>query len=369
MQRAGVWTLTAAAVVILASPPSSRAQFDEPGKPIEGKIEPRPLVSHFFVPADKRGSAEMQTVIGNSQAYTIKRGDTFLEISRKFDVGYNALVAAHPELDPWVPQPGTTIVIPTEWVLPKGPHKGLVLNIPEMRIYYYVPSPRRGAESSTVITYPVGLGRRDWQTPQGSFRIRGKTRNPTWVIPESIREERYNETGATDSFIRGGDPQNPLGHYRIELTLPSYAIHGTNKNWGIGMQVSHGCVRMFPEDIKAFFPVVAVGSEGHFSYQPVKVGVRGGRVIVEVHTDIYGVSPWPWMQAQERISEMGLSGFVDPELLEAAVEAHSGVPTDVSYVDWPVEKLDKRITPEEFDDKGNLIRRVDKDRPAVKDAG
>ncbi len=350
----------------LLAPSLSAAQFDEPGKPIDGKVEPRVVVSHFFVPADKGGSAEMQTVIGNSQAYTIKAGDTFLEISRKFDVGYNELVAAHPELDPWVPQPGVSIVIPTEWVLPKGPYKGLVLNIPEMRFYYYVPSPRRGAESSTVITYPVGLGRRDWQTPQGSFRIRGKTRNPTWVIPESIREERYRETGATDTAIRGGDPQNPLGHYRIELTLPSYAIHGTNKNWGIGMQVSHGCVRMFPEDIKAFFPLVAVGGGGRFTYEPVKVGVQGGRVIVEVHEDIYGVSPWPWMQAQERISEMGLTRYVDSELLEAAVEAQSGVPTDVSYVDWPVEKLDETITPEDFDDKGNLIRQqADGEHPAV----
>ncbi len=324
---------------------------------IAGDIPPREVISHFFVSADDKGSADVQTVIGNSQSYTIKPGDTFLEISRRFDVGYNELVSAHPETDPWVPTVGTNIVIPTEWVLPRGEYDGLVLNIPEMRMYYYVPSPRSQGKSSTVISYPVGLGRQEWRTPQGLFRIRGKTKNPTWVIPESIRAERYRETGDTESMIKGGDPENPLGRHRLELTLPGYAIHGTNKNWGIGMQVSHGCVRMFPEDIAAFFPIATVGSAGRFVYQPVKVGLRRGRVMVEVHEDIYGVSPWLWMETQEIVREMGLTRYVDVELLEAAVEAHSGVPTDVSHVEWPVEPLDEGVFPLEFDERGDLIER------------
>ncbi len=348
--RAAARTISFVAVVVtgcMGAPAAAQDDLEQV------EVEPREVVTHFFVPAGSKGSAAMQTVVGHSQAYTLKAGDTFLELSKRFDVGYNEMVSANPDVDPWVPEAGRPIVVPTEWVLPKSDYEGLVLNIPEMRIYYHLPSPRAGAKSSMVVTYPVGLGRQEWRTPQAEFWIRGKTKNPTWVIPESIKKERFEETGATDYSIPPGDPENPLGRYRIELTLPGYAIHGTNKNWGIGMRVSHGCVRMFPEDIEAFFPLVAVGSKGRFVYQPVKVGVRRGRVVVEVHEDIYGVKPWPWLEAMELIEEYGLSSFVDRERLEAAVEAASGIPTDVGHVDWPEEELD--VEPLEFDEKGNLI--------------
>jgi len=315
-------------------------------------VPPRQVVTHFFV----GGTGEIagqQTVVGNSQSHKVKRGETFLDIARKYDLGYNELVAANRDLDPWVPEAGADVLLATEWVLPRGDFEGLVLNIPEMRLYYYVPSPRAGGKSSMVVTYPVGLGRQDWQTPQGEFRIRGKTKNPAWVIPDGVKEERIRDFGTSDDVVPGGDPANPLGKYRIELTLPSYAIHGTNKNWGIGMQVSHGCVRMYPEDIEAFFPLVQIGGIGHFVYQPVKVGVRRGRVMVEVHEDIYGVVPWPWLLAQELIEEAGLERYVDRGRLEAALEAASGVPTDISYVGWPDGEPDEPI---KFDANGDPIK-------------
>ena len=310
----------------------------------------RQVVTHFFHGGE--GLKDLQTVIGTSQHYQVADGDTFLDIARRFGLGYNEMVDANPGTDPWVPDPGRSLVVPSEWILPRTEYEGLVLNIPEMRFYYYIPSPRAGGRSSMVVSYPVGLGRRDWQTPQAEFKIRGKTENPTWVIPESIRRERRREMGRNDRTIQGGDPENPLGAHRIELTLPSYAIHGTNKNWGIGMQVSHGCVRMYAEDIKAFFPSVEIGSKGRFVYQPVKMGMRGGRVFVEVHKDIYGVAPWTWLLAQELVEEMGVGRYVDRERLEAAVEASSGTPTDVSYVDWPAEPL---AGPIEFDEYGDPV--------------
>jgi len=314
--------------------------------------EPRQVVTHFFVGGTGQ-IAGLQTVVGNSLTHRIRASETFLDISRKYDVGYNELVAANPGIDPWVPTINADMIIPSEWVLPAGDFEGLILNIPEMRLYYYVPSPRAGGRSSMVITYPVGLGRQDWQTPQGAFRVRGKTKNPAWVIPESIKLERIRDHGSTEDVIPGGDPENPLGKYRIELTIPSYAIHGTNKIGGIGMQVSHGCVRMFPEDIEAFFPLVQIGSSGKFVYQPIKLGVRRGRVMVEVHEDIYGVAPWPWLLARELVEEMGLQRYVDEKKLEAAVEASSGIPTDVSYVDWTVPKFDEVI---EFDERGDPVK-------------
>ncbi len=309
----------------------------------------REAVTHFFV-GGTGSLAGQQTVVGNCRSYRVKAGETFLDIARAEDLGYNELVAANPDVDPWVPPAGAELVLPTEWVLPRGDYEGIVLNIPEMRLYYYIPSPRSGGRSSMVVTYPVGLGRKDWQTPQGKFRVRGKTRNPAWVIPESIKEERFREEGKTEDVIPGGDPENPLGNYRLELTIPSYAIHGTNKNWGVGMEVSHGCVRMYPEDIEGFFPLVPIGTPGQFAYQPVKVGLRRGRVVVEVHPDVYGVSPWPWMLAQQVVKDAGLDRYVDRRRLEAAVAIASGVPTDVSYADWPVAELPDPI---EFDSRGD----------------
>jgi L,D-transpeptidase ErfK/SrfK len=313
----------------------------------------RPVVTHLLDAAQvgaTLGGAE--PIIGSSQVHLVRAGDTFLDIARNFDLGYNEIVGANPDADPWIPKPGTSMLIPTEWILPRAPHTGIVVNIPEMRLYYFEPSGREGAESASVITYPVGLGRQDWQTPQAEFRIRGKTRNPVWIIPESIKAERIEKNGFTEDMIAGGSPDNPLGKHRIELTLPMYTIHGTNREWGVGMQVSHGCIRLYPEDIDAFFPLVQIGSAGRFVYQPIKVGVRDGRVLVEVHEDIYGVAPWPWMLAQDLIKQLGLERQVDSERLEAAVEAATGVPTDVSPVQWP--NFDGG-TPIRFDENGKQL--------------
>lgn len=334
-------------LIPMTPPPTVPAPEEEP--PQLPDPDPRQVVTHFFV-GDPAELSSRQTVVGNSETHRVKRGETFLDIARAYDVGYNEIVAANPHIDPWVPAPGTDVIIPAEWVLPAGDYHGLILNIPEMRLYYYVPSPRVGAKSSMVITYPVGLGRQDWQTPQGAFRIRGKTKNPAWVIPRSIKAERIAENGYTEDVIQGGDAENPLGRYRLELTLPSYAIHGTNKIGGIGMQVSHGCVRMYPEDIAAFFPLVQIGTKGQFVYQPIKMGVRRGRVVVEVHEDIYGVAPWPWLLAQELLDKHGFKRIVDQKKLEAAVEASSGIPTDVSFVGWQAPEVSDPIR---FDKKGD----------------
>jgi lipoprotein-anchoring transpeptidase ErfK/SrfK len=347
-RRAVEKAAVATVALVLAVVTGARAQDDAS----QSEPEPRQVVTHFFVGGTGK-IAGLQTVIGNSLAHRVRSGETFLDVARKYDVGYNELVAANPDIDPWVPEPRADMLVPAEWVLPAGEFEGLVINIPEMRMYYYIPSPRAGGRSSMVITYPVGLGRQDWQTPQGAFRVRGKTKNPAWVIPESIKAERIRDHGSTEDVIPGGDPENPLGKYRIELTIPSYAIHGTNKIGGIGMQVSHGCVRMFAEDIEAFFPLVQVGGPGRFVYQPIKLGVRRGRVMVEVHDDIYGVAPWPWLLARELVEEMGLERYVDERKLEAAVEAASGIPTDVSYVGWSAPELDEPI---EFDQRGDPVK-------------
>jgi L,D-transpeptidase ErfK/SrfK len=304
-------------------------------------VPPRALVKYSFRAIGEVGA--QQTTIGASSTHLVRKGDTFLDLARQYDLGYNELVAANPTVDPWLPAVGTNLVIPSEWILPAGTREGFVVNIPEMRLYYYLPA-SHGSDASTVVSYPVGLGRQEWRTPKADFRVRGKTKNPVWVLPETVKVERIAEKGFAEEFIPGGHPDNPLGRHRIELTLGAYAIHGTNKLWGVGMQVSHGCVRLYPEDIAALFPLAEVGAKGRFDYQPVKIGVRGGRVLVEVHEDIYGHTPWLWLEAQAVMQASGLQQYIDQAKLQAAVEAAAGIPTDVGLSEWPDPPREARGT-------------------------
>jgi L,D-transpeptidase ErfK/SrfK len=267
------------------------------------------------------------TLVGSTRFYQVQKKDTFLDIARYYDLGYNEITEANPGVDPWIPKPGQIIMLPTAWVLPDVEFKGIVVNIPEMRLYYFRPS---AAGTVIVTTYPVGLGRDDWRTPEGKFRIRGKTVNPTWVLPESIKAEHRRDGKPAPDFIAGGAPDNPLGKYRLELTLPLYGIHGTDIPWGVGMQVSHGCVRLYPEDIERLFPMVPVGAPGNFVYQPVKVGIRDGHVFVEVHKDIYNMTPGPYRETLRLIDKFGLRSRVDFDRVKRAVLEQSGVPMDVT---------------------------------------
>jgi len=292
----------------------------------------RRVVTYPFTPPQGSGDLQAQTIIGTPRDYIFQEKDTILDIARYFDLGYNELHEAYPGVDPWIPPKGRTMTAPTFWVLPSPPYQGVVINIPEMRLYYF-PSSTRGLSQQAVITFPVGLGREEWPTPQVEFRVRGKTVNPTWVIPESIKKERIEEKGWTENFIPGGHPDNPLGAYRIELTLPirgSYAIHGTNNPWAVGRLVTHGCIRLYPEDIKQFFSMIRPGTKGEFIYEPVKVGVLDGKVYVEVHKDIYSFIPDLRDEARRVLEEAGLGSLVDTRLLAVALRERSGVPVNVT---------------------------------------
>jgi L,D-transpeptidase ErfK/SrfK len=252
-----------------------------------------------------------------------------MDLARYYDLGYNEILEANPGIDPWVPPAGATILLPTEWILPCCTYEGVIVNIPEMRIFYMKRAP--GDPGSTIVyTYPVGLGRDDWRTPSGKFKITGKTVNPQWNIPESIRKEHIKERDDPRTFIPGGAPDNPLGKYRLELSLPMYRIHGTDIPWGVGMQVSHGCVRLYPEDIERMFPLVPVGTPGEFTYQPVKIGRRGGAVYVEAHKDIYGSRPAVFRDTLAEVAKLGLAASTDQTLLLQALDDSGGMPYRVS---------------------------------------
>jgi L,D-transpeptidase ErfK/SrfK len=215
-----------------------------------------------------------------------------------------------------------------------------------MRLYF---SERRAADRHALVvhTYPVGLGRGDRRTPRGRFRIIGKTVNPRWNIPESIRQEHIRERGDARTFIPGGDPENPLGRYRLDLSIRPYAIHGTNVAWGAGMPVSHGCARLYPEDIEKLFPRVAIGTPVELLYQPVKAGRRGDEVYVEVHPDLYRMRPVRDREALGALDRRKLRARADAALVPRALAESRGLPYRVTRAGapTPTARQAKRATP------------------------
>ena len=221
-------------------------------------------------------------IIGAVSSIEARSEDTLLDIARRHGLGYEDIVRANPAIDPWLPGEGTTVVLPTRFVLPPGPRRGVVLNLAEYRMYYY-PKPKAG-EQPVVMTYPMSIGRMDWNTPLGLTRIVSKVRNPSWYPPESVRKEHEEEGRPLPRVVPPG-PDNPLGRHamRLGLTSGAYLIHGTNRPAGVGMQVTHGCVRMFPEDIEFLFEQVGIDTEVRIINEPVKMGWDGDQLHLEVH--------------------------------------------------------------------------------------
>ena len=219
-----------------------------------------------------------------------------------------------------------------------------MINIPEMRLYYF--HPRKGRAAAARVHLSGRARARRVAHPQGQVPVQGKTKNPTWIIPESIREERIREKGRYRENDPGRRPANPLGKYRFELSMPGYRIHGTNIPWGVGMQVSHGCIRLYPEDIEKLFPMVPIGTTGEFIYQPVKIGARDGRIYAEVHKDIYTLTPGLFSEARRIVGELGWADKVDFDRLRRAVEEQSGVALDITLQsgDSVVPEEDLRVS-------------------------
>lgn len=273
-------------------------------------------------------------VVGEVTVVTAREGETLLDIARRYKVGYEEIRLANPKVDTWLPGEGTRVVVPTQYVLPAAPREGIVVNVPEMRLYYY-PKPRPG-EAARVLTYPISVGRGDWETPLGVTEIVRKDKDPAWRPPASIRAEHAAQGDPLPKVVPPG-PANPLGGYALRLGLPEYLIHGTNKPWGIGMKVTHGCMRLYPEDIDALFHSVAVGTQVHLVHQPVKAGWRDGRLFLEVHPSQIDAKPnqptslTPLVQAiLEATGTTPSDDLVHWETVYTAARVTDGMPVSVS---------------------------------------
>lgn len=255
--------------------------------------------------------------------------DTLLDVARDYSVGYKELRRANPGVDTWIPGRGTRVALPTRYVLPPGPREGIVINLPEYRLYYF-PRPAKG-EIAQVISYPISIGKMDWDTPIGSHRIISKAKDPSWYPPESIRQEHAKRGDILPRVVPPG-PENPLGAYAMRLNLTSYLIHGTNNPDGVGMRVTSGCIRMFPEHIEQIFGMVDVGTDVRIISEPIKVGWAADVLYVEVHPPLEEESE---SQLRMRFTTLlreasrGHGIEIDWPRADAIFAAATGVPTPV----------------------------------------
>jgi len=250
-------------------------------------------------------------MVGEITHYTVKEEDTLYAIARRFDLGIVELMVANPGLDPWVPPEGTELSLPTSYILPKVKRQGIVINLPELRVFYF-------KDKNTVMTFPVGIGREGWQTPLGETEISLKRKNPYWIPPASIRELKPD----LPKVVPAG-PDNPLGRYAMNLGWQNYAIHGTNKPYGIGLRSSHGCLRMYPEDIEVLFNSVEKGTKVTVVDMPYKIGWLNNTLYLEVN---------PTQEQADAIFFGEEAKTVISSEIYNAIEKIAGAD---SHVDWP----------------------------------
>jgi len=278
--------------------------------------------------------AEGQDVMGAPGIVQSNYEDTLLDIGRRYGLGYEEIRRANPTVDVWLPGGGTTIHLPTQFVMPQASRVGLVINIAEYRMYFFSTLD----DQTQVASFPISIGRMDWGTPLGRSSIVKKVVKPSWYPPASIREEWAADGRVLESRVPPG-PDNPLGDYAMRLSIPGYLIHGTNRPAGVGMRVTHGCIRMFPEDIERLFPAVPVNTPVQIVNQPYKLGWFGEDLYLEVH------APLAETEASATSGDLTLTSItrlyiqvtrhrspvVDWDLVEKVFQDQRGIPTVIGH--------------------------------------
>ena len=250
-------------------------------------------------------------IVGVVQKTLVGHDDTLTDIARRFNVGYEEIVRANPGVDPWLPGEGREIVIPSQFILPNAPREGIVINVPAMRLFYY-PKVKKG-EKQVVHTYPIGVGRVGWATPEGATKIVRRQKDPTWRPTASIIKEHMEEKGEKLDKVIGPGPENPLGRYAFYLGWSSYMIHGTNKPSGVGLRSSHGCIRLYPEDIAVLFESAPIGTQVRVVNQPFVFGWHQGSLHIQAF-DVLEDDTRDWKKAQAKLLNKAMAERIQKEL-------------------------------------------------------
>ena len=273
-------------------------------------------------------------LIGVNIYYTTNKDDTLISIARKYDISFADILSANNvNMDPWIPGKNKKLLIPKSHILPFSRREGVVINIGDLRLYYF-------KNGKIINTYPIGVGRSGWETPMGKSKIIKKTKDPVWIPPDSVRKE----DPSLPKVVKAGK-DNPLGNRALYLSLPSYLIHGTNKPYGVGMKVSHGCIRLYPEDIEKLFDLVAVGTKVNITNQPIKAGWSDNKLYIEVHvlpeyaqasinretpkkSDLYPIA----YEVVQKAAGLNIT-LVDWKKVKEAVFLSRGIPTEIMLSD------------------------------------
>lgn len=309
---------------------SSGREHDErpPVVPLEARPVEDPISRNYFVLESPE-----QSVIGSPQIVYASDEDTLSDLAREYGLGYDEIVAANPDVDPWLPGEGTPVLLPTQYVIPDVPREGIVLNIASKRLFYF-PAMEEG-RPQTVMTYPIGIGRVGWETPLGETQVVSKAVDPHWYVPASVRQEHAEAGNPLPSVVPPG-PDNPLGNRVLKLDMPGYLIHGTNQPYGVGMRVSHGCVRLYPENIELLYDLVEVGNPVLIINEPFLLGRVNGELYVEAHEPLEDdpVAPEERIEALFIDSELGATlKRQDADHVRSIASNANGVATLISYHD------------------------------------
>jgi L,D-transpeptidase ErfK/SrfK len=233
---------------------------------------------------NKFSVAKGDDVIGRLAVIRLEKGDTLPDIARHFSLGINAISAANPGVDIWVPEAGERIMLPLSFILPDAPRKGIVINLATMRLFEF----KGNSKSLVVLTYPVGVGTEERPSPTGQMYVERKIPRPTWHVPPSIAKDHLKKGDPLPAEVPPG-PENPLGEYALYLSKSSYLMHGTNKPASIGLRATNGCIRLYPEDVKRLYGDTPVKTPVRIVNQPYLLGQRNGVVYLEVHVPPQGM--------------------------------------------------------------------------------
>jgi L,D-transpeptidase ErfK/SrfK len=286
------------------------APAPEPVAPPAPPPLPEPVATHRF-----ELSNDTDDLVGVLQQTEVGKDDTLPDIARRFNVGYEEIVRANPGVDPWLPGAGRKVLVPTQFVLPNAPHEGVVINLAAMRIFYY--PKRKAGEPQVVFTHPIGVGKVGWSTPEGVTKIVSRETDPTWRPSAAVRKE-HAENGDPIPAVVGPGPDNPLGKYKFNLGWPSYLIHGTNKPYGVGLRSSHGCIRLYPEDIERFYNMIPIGTQVRVVNQPFVFGWHDGRLVLQAYT-VLEDDPRDWTKARKTLLAKSMSSRLQKLIKESNV--------------------------------------------------
>jgi L,D-transpeptidase ErfK/SrfK len=287
-----------------------------------------------------------QDIVGVVQTTKTTKEDTLTDVARRFNVGYEEIVRANPGVDPWLPGADKQIVVPTQYILPNAPREGVVINVAAMRLFYF--PPHKKGEPQVVITHPIGIGKVGWSTPEGVTKIVRRQKDPTWTVPVSVIKE-HRENGEELDRVIGPGPDNPLGRHAFYLQWPSYLIHGTNKPAGVGLRSSHGCIRLYPEDIAQLFDMVPIGTQVRVVNQPFVFGWSDGQLYMQPY-DVLEDDAHDRNKTPQKLVPKVLAPTLKKQLkahneemnwtlVGAFAKAPRGVPVPVSVADANIEQV------------------------------